>query len=450
MVNFVPHTDQDRRKMLASLDCDSVEELFSDIPEEVRLRRELELPEGMSEPQLRKHMRQLSEANETLEDFTCFLGAGVYDHYIPSVVDHIISRGEFYTAYTPYQAEISQGTLQSIYEYQTMIGQLTGLGVANASMYDAASAVAEAALMAQSVFRGRKNHVLVSGSLHPEYIETLRTYGAGVELDIEEVPFNEEGTTDADELSSLLREDTCCAIVQHPNFFGCLEQVDTMASLLADSDALFIVVHEPIALAVLEAPGNYGADIAVGEGQALGNPPSFGGPHLGYFAARQRYIRQMPGRIVGATVDVDGDRGFVMTLQTREQHIRRERATSNICSNEALNALAATVYLTYMGKEGLRKVALDSTRKAHYAFERITEIEGFEPVFERPFFKEFVVKTPLPAAEIVEAMRERGVLAGVDLGRFFPDRRDNLMISVTEKRTRSEIDDLVEGLEVVS
>lgn len=448
-MRYLPHTEQDRQEMLDVLGIKSVEELFSEIPEKARLRKELELPRAISEPELWQHMKNLSAANSSMEDLVCFMGGGCYDHHIPSAVDHIISRGEFFTAYTPYQAEISQGTLQSIYEFQTMIAELTGMDIANASMYDGATALAEAALMAVNNSKGR-SAIVVSSGINPLYRQVLSCYLRGrAELQIREIPVR-DGTTGLEELEQAVDDKTAVVLLQQPNFFGCVEKAAEIAAVAHNKGAKLAVCADPISLGILKAPGDYGADIVVGEGQSLGNTPSWGGPGLGFFAAREEFIRSMPGRIVGATVDKEGKRGFTLTLQTREQHIRRERATSNICSNQALNALAASVYLSLMGKQGIAKVANLCLQKAHYARERITAVPAYSPAFDSPFFKEFAVKCPGPAGKIIDKLLGRGYLVGIDLGKYYPQMEDCLLIAVTEKRTRQEIDALAGELEGIA
>ena len=440
-MKYTPHTPDEVREMLSSLGLSSIEELFSDIPEEVKLKRPLNLPSGMSELEVKKHLANLAAKNGSADKYTVFLGAGVYDHYVPAVVNHILLRSEFYTAYTPYQAEMSQGVLQSIFEYQTMICELTGLDITNASMYDGGSALAEAALMA--VNQTRRDKVLVLATVHPEYRSVVKTYTWGPEIEVVEVPYK-NGTVDLEKLEELIDDKTAAVLVQHPNFFGQLEPVEEISRLIHAQKGLLVVAVDPISLGILKPPAEYGADIAVGDGQALGNGLAFGGPHLGFFAARKDLARRMPGRLVGLTTDKEGNRGFVLTLQAREQHIRREKATSNICSNQALNALAATVYLATVGKKGLKEIALQSLQKAHYAFERLIG-EGYEPLFNGPFFKEFVVKVK-NEEEITQKLLKHHILAGPGISRFYPELAPALMIAVTEKRTREEIDNLVEVL----
>ncbi len=448
-MKYLPNTEEDRKAMLDALGVESIDDLFASIPEEVRFRGELDIPEGMSEMELTRHVKELADDNLNTQEYSCFMGAGVYDHFLPAAVDHMVSREEFYTAYTPYQPEVSQGTLQVIFEFQTLISELTGMDVANASMYDGATAMMEGALMAGRLTR-RGERVVVSSSVHPRYREVLRTYLHGVEWDLVEVP-TQNGVTDVDAMREAVDENTIAVLMQNPNFFGLLEPAEDIQAITDEFRSAHLVVGcDPISLGVLRPPATYGADIVVGEGQPLGNPLSYGGPCLGFFAAGSRAIRRMPGRIIGQTEDVDGRRGFVMTMQTREQHIRRERATSNICTNEALNALAATVYLSLMGKKGLREVAEQSMQKAHYAAKKIDALNGYNLKYDQPFFKEFVVKTDRPASEIVSSLTEQKILAGVDLGQFCDSMENELLVAVTEKRTKDEIDELVAGLEGLS
>ncbi len=445
-MKYIPNTDEDRRAMLESLGVESIDDLFASIPEEVRFRGDIDIPEGMSEMELAKHIEGLAGKNLTTEEYCCFMGAGAYDHFLPAAVDHMVSREEFYTAYTPYQPEVSQGTLQVIFEFQTMISELTGMDVANASMYDGGTAMMEAALMAGRLTR-RGERIVVSSSVHPQYREILKTYLHGREWDLVEVPVS-DGVTDMDALTEAVNDDTIAVLMQNPNFFGLLEPVEEFQQLTGEfRNAHLVVACDPISLGVIRPPATYGADIVVGEGQPLGNPLSFGGPYLGFFAAGSRAVRRMPARIIGQTEDVDGRRGFVMTMQTREQHIRRERATSNICTNEGLNALAATVYLSLMGRQGLREVAEQSLQKAHYAAQRIDELPGYRLKYDRPFFKEFVVECDRPAAEVVSSLLEHKILAGFDLGRMVDGMDNSLLVAVTEKRTKEEIDELVARLE---
>lgn len=447
-MRYLPHTEEDRLAMLKSLGLKKSQELFENIPPQLLYTKALDLPEGLSEMEVRLHLRNLAQNNRSPEDMVSFLGGGFYDHYIPSAIDHLISRGEFFTAYTPYQAEISQGTLQSIYEFQTLISLLTGMDIANASMYDGATALAEGVLMAVAFGRKRTN-LVVSSTINPLYLQVLSTYLAGrEELELRYVEAD-QGTTSLAQLEQAVDSGTAAVLIQNPNFYGCLEPAADIANLTHKEGAKLVVCADPISLGILSSPGDYGADIVVGEGQSLGNPSSFGGPGLGFFTAREEFLRNMPGRIVGATVDAEGKRGFTLTLQTREQHIRREKATSNICSNQALNALAASIYLSLMGQQGIAEVAGLCLQKAHYAATKIAGIHGFSLAFPAPFFKEFTVKCPLPASVVVERLLDKGILAGIDLGQFYPEMQDCLLVAVTEKRTKEEIDCFVKVLEAI-
>ncbi len=426
---YLPNTDADRSAMLREIGAASVDELFQDIPEKLR-HTQFSLPAPMSELELKRELRQLAESNANLEDYACFLGGGSYRHFAPSVVDHIIGRSEFYTAYTPYQAEVSQGTLQPIYEYQSLVCQLTGMEVSNAGMYDGSTAAAEAAVMACIV--NKRNRVAVLNTVSPTYREVIGTYVEGRDLSVETVG------PDAN-----LSEDYACLIVQQPNFFGCLEKMENYVQKAHDVGALFISIFDPISLGMFRPPGDYEADIAVAEGQPLGIPPCFGGPYLGVFACRKEYVRYMPGRLVGKTVDVEGRPGYVMTMVTREQYIRREKAISNICTSEALMALAAAVCLAAVGKRGLRHVAELCYHKAHYAARLISELKGYSLVFEEPFFKEFVISCPQAPAEISKVLLREKIIGGLDISHMI----DNAMLlCVTEMNTKQEIDRLVEVL----
>ena len=444
-MSYIPHTEADRQKMLKSIGIDSVDELFQVVPEAKRYPS-LEVPPPLSEMEVVRLLRGLAEENADLDHHPCFLGAGAYRHFIPAVVDHVLRRGEFYTAYTPYQPEASQGTLTAIYEYQSMICDLTGMDVTNASLYDGASALAEAALMAARITR--REELVVARNVHPAYRQVLRTYAQGLGLPIREVGYDRQGRVDLASARETLSSGSACLIVQHPNFFGCLEGLSSASELAHRFGALLVACVDPIALGLFRPPGEEGADLVVGEGQALGNPLGFGGPYLGFLACRQEYMRQLPGRLVGMTTDTQGRRGFVLTLQTREQHIRREKATSNICSNEALVALAATVYLAAMGKQGLRQVAELCFHKAHYTARQIEGLPGFVLPFGR-FFKEFVVKPPLSPREVNAKLWERGIVGGYDLGRDYPELADGLLFCVTEMNPREEIDALVRALEEI-
>ncbi len=444
-MGFVPNTEEDRQEMLKAIGVSSFEELISDIPPEIRLKEDLKLPEPLSEYEALKELREISEKNLDLNHAISFLGGGAYDHFIPSAVFTIISRSEFYTAYTPYQAEVSQGTLQAIYEYQTMICRLTGMDVANASMYDGGSALAEAVLLALG-HTGR-NEVIIAGPINPNYLSVIRTYTHPKRADIKLTRFD-SGICDIDDLKNKVTDKTACVVVQQPNFFGNIEDVFEIEKLAHNVGALFIVAIDPISLGILIPPGEYGADVVVGEGQPLGIPLSFGGPYLGIFAVKEFLIRKIPGRLSGITIDRDGERGFVLTLQTREQHIRREKATSNICTNQGLMMLAATVYMALMGKQGLREVAKLCLQKSHYLAEQISKVNGFKLKYNQPFFKEFVVQTPIPASEIKKKLQQKKILPGIDISKF-DGYGDGLLIAVTEKRTKKEMDLFIEELKIL-
>jgi len=427
---YVPNTDADRRAMLERIGVASVDVLFDDIPSNCR-NPKLSLPPPLSEPELAQELARMAARNRSVAEMPCFLGAGAYRHFIPSVVDHVVRQGAFATAYTPYQPEISQGTLQSIFEFQSLVCELTGMDVANAGMYDGASALAEACLMAVRI-TGRRRVALLS-TVNPSYQRVVHTYAEGHALPVDVVEPD----------AVMLNDGHACLVVQHPNFLGYLEDVDALEKRAHAAGALYVVVPEAISLGMFKSPGEYGADIVVAEGQSLGIPLSFGGPYVGLFATRGEHIRQMPGRLVGQTKDVDGRTGYVLTLQTREQHIRRERATSNICTNEQLVALAATVYLCAMGKQGLRRVAELCYHKAHYAADRIAVLPGYSLPLAGTFFQEFVVRCPRPPREVNAALLERGIIGGLDVS----ERIDGgMLLCVTEMNSREEIDRLVEAL----
>ncbi len=443
-MSFIPHTDAQRREMLARIGVQSIEELFLDIPADQRYVS-FDLPEPLSEMEVGWELNLLAEANVNAHSYACFLGAGAYNHYVPSVVDYVLQRGEFYTAYTPYQPEISQGTLQAIFEYQSMVCALTGMEVANASHYDGATSLAEAAIMAYNVHRGKRRRLILSPAIHPEYRAVVRTYLQGTEVEI---------VGDADlsaDPAALLNDDTFMLAVQNPDFFGQIADLSPLAQACHAHKALFTVVVNPISLGMLKPPGEMGADIVVGEGQPLGGGLNFGGPYLGFFATRNKYVRRMAGRLVGETTDTDGRRGYVLTLATREQHIRREKATSNICTNQGLVALAAAVYMAALGSCGLPKIAALCYHKAHYAAAAIDALSGYRVWNDRPFFNEFVVECPLPVQEINDyLLSEWNIIGGYDLGRDYPQLQDHMLIAVTEVNTREEIDDLVAALQEVA
>lgn len=444
-MRYIPHTDEDVRQMLETIGVNSTEDLFTEIPQEVRLGRPLDLSAPMSETEVIKEMKRLAAQNATAETHSTFLGGGAYNHFIPSVIDQLISRSEFYTAYTPYQPEISQGTLQAIYEYQTLICQLTGMEVSNASMYDGASACAEAVLMAARATRRKK--VLLATSLHPEYRETVATYCRHLDIELLDVPYLETGKLDQQSLASLLDKETAAVVAGYPNFFGVIEELAPLADAAHDVGALLVTaVAEPVALGKIKSPGELGADIVVGEGQSFGMPVSYGGPGVGFFAARQKTVRSMPGRLVGATRDKDGKTGYVLTLSTREQHIRREKATSNICSNQGLCVLIAAIYLSLLGKQGLKEVASQNLAKAEYAKQAISALPGFSIPFSGPTFNEFVVEVPGDVDALLLKLEERGILAGLPLKRYFAGMEQRLLVCVTEQNTREEIETLVDAL----
>jgi glycine dehydrogenase subunit 1 len=442
---FFYNTPDDQRAMLEAIGAASIDELFSSIPDQLRLDRPLAIPPAMSELELTQHMARLAAANRHAGQVISFLGGGSYDHFIPAVVDEIASRGEFYTSYTPYQAEVSQGNLQVAFEYQTLIARLTGMDVSNASLYDGGSATAEAVLMATST-NGRHGKVVVAASVHPEYRQTIATYLENLGIELVTVPAPLGAVRPAD-LAAAIDDKTACVVVQQPNFFGCVEEADALARAAHEAGALVVAVFDPISLGLLKRPGDWGADIAVAEGHTLGTPMSYGGPYLGIMACREDLLRRMPGRIVGQTVDRRGKRCFVLTLQTREQHIRRERATSNVCTNQGLFALRATVYLALLGPQGLRETANLCLQKSHYAADRLCATERFELAFDAPTFKEFVVRDRDGRVEdlLADAL-EAGFLAAVPLGKWYPELDDCLLVAVTEKRTRQQIDALVRTL----
>jgi len=437
---YIPNTDDDRRKMFDKIGVKNFDELIDNIPEKLRVKGDLDIP-ALPEMELLNEIEGLARRNRT--DQVCFAGGGVYDHFIPAAVGTIISRPEFVTAYTPYQAEVSQGTLQVIYEFQSHICRLTGMEIANASMYDGATAAAEAVVMAIGVTKKKK--VVLSETVSPLYREVIQTYLSGREVELVTVPCK-NGLTDLNRLEDTVDENTACVLVGQPNFFGLLEELDPVAETAHKVNALLIMTVDPIAQALLKTPADYGADIVVGEGQPLGMPLSFGGPLLGFFATRKKLARNMPGRISARTVDADGKTGFVLTLQTREQHIRRDKATSNICTNQALCATTAAVYMSLLGKTGLSRVALLSAEKARQAATRIADLDGFELYFKTPFVREFAVKTPRPAREVITSLQEKNILPGVNAGRWFKGLDDCLIVALTEKRTGPEIDLLVKGL----
>jgi glycine dehydrogenase subunit 1 len=449
-MTYIPHSPKEREAMLAAIGVKTLEDLFKDIPAKVRFPK-LDLPPALTEMEAATELGELSIGNENVRtDLVSFLGAGAYNHYIPAAVDHILRRGEFYTAYTPYQPEISQGTLQAIFEYQSLICALTGMEVSNASHYDGATAVAEAANMAYAQFRGKRNKVVISPTVHPQYRGTMRTYVQGMGLELSGDDPKADLYAGPEALESLIDEETALVIVQYPDFFGRVYDFTKLIELAHGRGALVCVTANPTALALFRPPGEMGADIVVGEGQPLGIPLSFGGPYLGFFTTRKQYIHKMAGRLVGETLDNRGQRAFVLTLTAREQHIKRERAISNICSNQGLLALAAAVYLSLLGPTGLRQVADLCYQKAHYAAGKICTVKGYSLCFDTPFFHEFSVCCPKPVAEINDHLLEHGFLGGYDLGQDYPSLKDHMLIAVTEMNTKEEIDALVDMLAEVN
>ena len=437
---YLSLTADDQDYMLKTIGVDSIDDLFEDIPKEVRLNRSLNINPSMSELEVEARMNKIAALNKSTDDLICFLGAGAYDHYIPSVIKNLVSRSEFYTAYTPYQPEISQGTLQVIFEYQTMMANLTGMDVANASMYDGATACVEAAQMA--IDSTRRNSIIISKTLHPETRTVLHTYMDGKNIEIIEID-EVDGVTDVEKVKATLNKDVAAVIIQTPNFLGIIEELSELDKMVHENKSLLIVSCDPISLGILKNPGEQGADIVVGDGQALGNNLNYGGPYLGFLATTNKYFRKIPGRVVGETVDKEGKRGFVLTMQAREQHIRREKASSNICSNQALNALIALIYLTTLGKKGIKEVAYQSMQKSHYAFDELVKSGKCKAVFNKPFFKEFVVSTDNSVEEVNNVLLKNGILGGYNLSKYYPRYKNSTLICVTEKRTKAEIDDLV-------
>lgn len=439
---YLPMTSEDERAMLETIGVSSIDDLFESIPEQVRFNRRYEIKEASPEPELLKELTRLSAKNANLSDHVCFLGAGVYDHYMPVIVDHVISRSEFYTAYTPYQPEISQGELQAIFEFQTMICELTEMEVANSSVYDGGTALAEAAML--SAGHTRRKKVLMSATIHPETREIVQTYARGQSVDIIEIPMK-DGVTDVAAIKEMMNEEVAAVLIQYPNFFGRIEPLEEIERIVHADKGLLVVNSNPLSLGVLTPPGKFGADIVVGDTQPFGVPTAFGGPHCGYFAVTKKLMRKVPGRLVGQTVDTKGRRGFVLTLQTREQHIRREKATSNICSNQALIALASAVAMTALGKHGVQEMATANIQKANYAKGAFKE-KGFEIVFDGPIFNEFVIKLPRRVQEINAQLLKKGIIGGYDLGRDDKELENHMLVAVTELRTKEEIDTFIKEL----
>lgn len=443
-INYTPNTESDIKLMLKELGVNSIADILIDIPEEL-LCKQINIPSGISEMELKHSLKSLSDKNASLNKYTSYLGAGAYEHFVPSVVDHLSGRGEFYSCYTPYQPEVSQGTLQGIYEFQSMMCELLAMDVANASMYDGASAMAEAAALA--IRYKQKKNVLVSKTVHPEYREVLSTYLQEPNVKLIEIEM-EDGVTSVSDLESRIDNNTACVLIQTPNFFGCLEETEELVGLTHKNEALFVAGVNPMALGVLKPPGEYGADITVGDIQALGNYINYGGPHAGFFAVSKEFMRKMPGRLAGVTTDTKGRRAFTLTLQTREQHIRRAKATSNICTNQQLLALRTCIYLSTMGKAGMIDVGNLNIHKSHYAMARLCEIDNIEPLFDKPFFNEFAIRFSgnCKIQDINKGLFESGIIGGLDLSRFYPDIDNAMLLCVTETKTKENIDKLVNAV----
>lgn len=439
---YLPMTPQDEKAMLDTIGIQSIDELFADIPEKVRFKGEYNIKPAKSESSLTKELSQLAAKNADSNTYASFLGAGVYDHYKPIIVDHVISRSEFYTAYTPYQPEISQGELQAIFEFQTMISELTGMDIANSSMYDGGTALAEAGMLAAGHTRRKK--ILVSRAVHPESRDVVRSYALGQSIAVEEIPLK-DGHTDLEALKTMIDDNTAAVMIQYPNFFGQVENLKEIEPIVHGAGALFAVSSNPLALGALTPPGRLGADITVGDAQPFGIPEAFGGPHCGYFAVTKALMRKVPGRLVGETTDEDGRRGFVLTLQAREQHIRRDKATSNICSNQALNALAASVAMTALGKEGTKEIAIQNITKTHYMKQQLKKA-GVEIAFEGVHFNEIVVKTSSPVKKLNASLLQKGMIGGYDLGLSYDEFPGHVLVAVTEQRTKEEIDAFVQEM----
>lgn len=443
---FIPHTQSETEEMLKAVGVERLADLFKDVPQKYRFPK-LDLPDAITEMEALTELKEYASANETVDTLACFLGAGAYNHYIPAAEDSLLRRSEFYTAYTPYQPEISQGTLQAIFEFQSLIANLTGMEVANASHYDGATATAEAGVLAYHHFRGKRGKVLVSEAIHPQYREVLCSYLCGYEnVSVQSGSSKQDPLATPDSLIPQIDADTALVLVQYPDFFGRVFDLTELAQKTHEAGALLGVITNPTALGLFKSPGEFGADIVVGEGQPLGIPLSFGGPYLGFFATRKDFARQMSGRLVGETIDGQGRKGYVLTLTAREQHIRREKATSNICTNQGLMALAATIYLSLLGKQGFKQVASLCYQKAHYAAGQLGKLKGFKLMSATPFFHEFILKCPQPVAEINALLLDQGFLGGYDLSKDFPTLKNCMLVAVTEMNTKDEIDALVETL----
>lgn len=442
-MDFTPHTETEIKEMLADIGAKSLDDLFREIPKDIP-QAELKLPKGLSEQELIKELKDLAKQNASTDEYDNYIGAGSYDHFIPSVVNNLSGRSEFATAYTPYQAEASQGILQTIYEYQSLICQLTGMDVSNASLYDGATALAEAVLVGYRSKEIENGSVIISSAIHPEYRHVVKTYLDSIPVEVVEVPYK-DGITDINFIKDKINDKTLAVAAQSPNFFGCLEPAREIPALAKKYGALSIISANPISLGIIKDPGSMGFDIAVGEGQPLGNPIMFGGPYLGYFACKKDLVRKMPGRIVGRTKDKKGDQGFVLTLQTREQHIRREKATSNICSNEALCALRACIYLCVLGKKGIEELAKLNVYLSHYAKDKLCGIKGVDAVFNQPFFNEFALKIPMDEKKLLN----KKIIPGLLLDKFYPELKGSSLWCVTETKTKEQINKLAEAVKCV-
>lgn len=446
---YIPHTDSERQEMLKVIGKKSINDLFTDIPDSLRFP-DIDIPNGLSELEVIRQMEQLAGANNSCADMMCFLGAGAYDHYIPAAVDLMLKRGDFFTAYTPYQPEVSQGTLQAIFEFQSLITNLTGMEVSNASHYDGATAAAETCISAYYHFKKKRGKIILSPFIHPDYLETIGTYlqtAQEIEIVIPEVSSPVEFL---DTLHNYVDDHTALVIVQYPDFLGNIFDFSKIAQLIHENGALFAAIVYPIALGLLKSPADMGADFIVGEGQSLGLPLNFGGPYLGFFTTKKEFIRKVSGRIVGETVDEDGKRGYVLTLTAREQHIRRGRATSNICTNQGLNALAVAIYLSLLGKKGIKEVAQQCHHKAHYLADQFSNLDGFNVLNEVDYFNEFVVQCPMDGKELQAELMDYGIIAGFELGKIFKDRKNQILFAVTEKNTKEDIDFLIDAIKEVA
>ena len=446
-MSYISLSEKDKKEMLARIGISSIEELFRSIPDDLKIKKNLDVPESLTEPELGRWMDEIVSQN-SYHEFLSFLGAGAYSHVIPSVVDYLSSRGEFISPYTPYQPEVSQGTLQIIFEFQTLICQLTGMDIANASLYDGASGAAEAVLMANRI--NSKPKILVARTVHPQYREVIKTYTQNLDLSVEEIEYSDRGEVDFGDLEEKFDEETSAVVIQSPNFFGIIEKLEEISALAHEQKALsVVVVAEPVSLGILESPGKLGADIVTGEGQSFGLPLSFGGPYLGFMACCKEFVRQFPGRIAGEAKDVDGKRGFVVTLSTREQFIRRERATSNICTNQAWCALRATIFLELLGKQGIKDLARQNIQKANYALDKITQIHGIRPRFKGVCFNEFILQFEKPWSEIEGFLLENGVIGGLSVAKAYPELDNCALLCVTESHLKKDLDRLADLLKEV-